>query len=169
MLIRSEEADYPGVCEVNKLAFGRDNEAKLVEDIRQTENYVPELSLVAVEQGQVIGHILFSEITIRTDERDIPILGLAPMAVRPEFQGKGIGSRLVEEGLRACRASAYGIVVVLGHPGFYPKFGFLPARPRGILAPFSMPDEVFMVLELKESALNEIKGTVHYPSVFNNV
>lgn len=172
LTIRPETpADYEAVYRLNQLAFdGRKDEPELVEDIRKSPGYIPELSLVAVEDGEVVGHILFSHVHIHTENGDIPILALAPMAVLPEYQNKGIGSQLVRHGLQECRRLGHTIVNVLGHPAFYPRFGFRPARALGINGPYTdAPDDAWMIQELKPGALDNIKGTVFYPKIFDGV
>jgi putative acetyltransferase len=170
LTIRPEHPlDYSAIFGVNNLAFGKENEPRLVEILRQSPGFNPELSLVAELENQVVGHILFSPVVIETSTGEIPILALAPMAVRPEFQNQGIGSELVRQGLEACRRLGYRIVVVLGHSSFYPRFGFESARPKGISAPFLVSDENWMVIELHSGALSNIQGTVRYPPAFDDV
>ncbi|RYD05773.1 GCN5 family acetyltransferase [Desulforamulus aquiferis] len=165
--IRPEDKDdYPAVFNVNLKAFNKSIEPNLVEAIRKSENYIPELSLVAILNNMVVGHILFSTIAIETDNGNIPVLSLAPLAVLPEYQNRRIGSKLIEQGLESCRRLGYKIVIVVGHPNYYPRFGFLPARSLGLEASFDVPDEAFMVLELSPGALTNIKGTVKYPPEF---
>jgi putative acetyltransferase len=171
-IIRQENpGDYSGIREINLMAFDTgENEARLVELIRESEQFVPELSLVAVkDDGEVIGHILFSIIHLVTKQGTVPTLGLAPMAVRPDYQNSGIGSDLVSEGLRTCKALGYYHIFVLGHPNFYPRFGFSPASQFGIDSPFPVPDEVFMALELKNGSLSGLQGKIEYPPAFNAV
>jgi putative acetyltransferase len=164
--IRPEQnGDLFAIREVNTLAFGREKEANLVEAIRASEFFVPELSLVAVAD-EVIGHILFSIISIETSESLVPTLGLAPMAVKPAYQNQGVGSALVSAGLKTCEELGFEHVVVLGHPHFYPKFGFRPAKTKGIEPPFHVPDEVFMVYEIRSGSLNGLNGKVKYPPAF---
>ena len=170
--IRAETAaDFPAVREVNRLAFGRDAEAGLVDALRATDGYIPSLSRVAVVDGRIVGHILFTRIGIVTAGGVVPTptLALAPMAVLPEHQNRGVGSALVRDGLETCRRLGHGSVIVLGHPAYYPRFGFVPARPRGIAAPFPAPDEAFMLIELVPGALNGVQGTVQYPPAFSEV
>ncbi|MBD1379575.1 GNAT family N-acetyltransferase [Metabacillus arenae] len=170
--IRSEKLDdYEGIKELNILAFNhKEDEAKLIEHIRESEFFIPELSMVAVKGARdIIGHILFSYISIETAARNIPTLALAPMAVKPEYQNRGIGSELVAKGLDVCKNLGHEHVFVLGHPKFYPNFGFIPAKAFGIKSPFSVPDEAFMACELRNDSLSGIKGTVKYPSSFNKV
>ncbi|KQL52253.1 hypothetical protein AN964_00985 [Heyndrickxia shackletonii] len=171
-IIRSETpADYEKIRLLHYFAFGNKlNEANLVQAIRKSELFIPELSLVAVKDGDVIGHILFSKIFIETNEGEIPTIGLAPMSVKPEYQGIGIGSELVKAGLRACGELGYSHIFVLGHPDFYPKFGFVPSQTSfGIECPYNVEDPNFMAIELKEDSLQGIKGKVKYPPTFETV
>jgi putative acetyltransferase len=169
--IRSEKIDdYKEIREVNILAFNREDEAKLIEAIRESAYFVPELSLVAVtDEHEIVGHILFSGITLETDKGNLPTLALAPMAVKPQYQRQGIGSRLVTEGLKICRILGYQHVFVMGHPNFYQRFGFVPASSYGIKSPFPVPDEVFMALELMDKSLDGWTGKIKYPKAFDAV
>jgi putative acetyltransferase len=166
-LIRTETpADYEAVSIVNERAFNRSNEARLVETLRTSGQVI---SLVAEVDGRVVGHILFSPIVIETSTGPVPAISLAPMAVLPEFQKRGIGSALVRRGIEACRSLGHAVVIVLGHPDFYPRFGFVPARPQGIEPPFPAPDEAWMVQVLRPGALENLSGTVRYPPAFAEV
>ncbi|MBP5974077.1 N-acetyltransferase [Brasilonema sp. CT11] len=149
-------------------AFARTQEASLVDKIRNSANFIPELSLVALENGDVLGHILFSRIFIEASEQ-IPALALAPLAVTPQRQRQGIGSQLVQVGLSKCRESDYSVVVVVGDPRYYRRFDFQKASQLGLHSSLPIPDEAFMVLELKPSALMNINGNVCYPGYFNEV
>ena len=164
--IRAEEPmDAAAISAVNRRAFGQDGEAKLVELLREG-GYV-RLSLVAEVDGQIVGHILFSALAIVTnDARTIAALSLAPMAVVPEFQRRGIGSELVRAGLAHCGDSGQRIVVVLGHPEYYPRFGFSPERARNLACPYSVPAEAWMALELVPESLAGVVGRVEYPPPF---
>lgn len=170
ILIRKEKKDdYKEIHHVNLVAFGQENEAKLVEDIRKNPNiFIPELSLVAIsDQLKLVGHILFSKINIKSETgKAYESLSLAPMAVLPEFQKQGIGGMMVKEGLKRAKELGYDSVIVLGHKEYYPKFGFKPAKLWDIIPSFEVPSEVFMALELKESVLQQISGTVYYPKEF---
>lgn len=168
--VRAETAaDRAATHEVEALAFGREAEAGLVDALRDSPEFVPALSLVAERDGRVVGHALLSRIAIQTAEGDVPALALAPVAVHPEFQNQGIGTALVREGLERARALGHRIVVVVGHPNYYPRFGFAPARPQGLEAPFPIADPPFMALELVPGALDGVRGTVVYPPAFEGV
>ena len=159
--------DHDAVHKVNEIAFGRRDEADLVEALRrESGSYV---SLVAELDGDVVGHIFFSPVVIESSEKTSGAVGLAPMAVLPEHQNHGIGSALVRAGLEACEANGQEIVVVLGHPGYYPRFGFTPARAKGITCEYPVPDEVFMVAELKQGALAGRTGLVKYHPAFDTL
>jgi len=178
LTIRPETpTDYPGITEVNDLAFWQPAEGKLVEKLRGNPKFVPELSLVAEIGGKIVAHILFFPVVIKSETIDeeheeyeeYETISLAPVSVMPEFQRQGIGGRLIKEGLEACRKLGYGSVIVLGHPEYYPKFGFEPAGKWGIKDPFGAPEEAFMALELKEGELEGVLGVVEYPEEFNDV
>jgi putative acetyltransferase len=124
------------------------------------------VSLVAKVDDQLVGHILFSLVTVELDTGAYRAAGLAPMAVLPQFQNQGIGSRLVKAGLEECRQAGYEAVVVLGHPGYYPRFGFRPASVYGLTCEYNVLDEVFMALELREGAWRGRSGKVKYQPEF---
>lgn len=166
--IRAENAeDIPAVRRVNELAFGQPNEAVLVDKLRAVAD--PQVSLVAIEDGQVVGHIFFSPVSIESEDSSCAALGLAPMAVLPEYQKQGVGSQLVREGLKECQRLGCHVVVVLGHPEYYPRFGFIPASQKGLRSEYPVPDEVFMVVELEPGALGGQRGLVKYLSEFGEV
>jgi len=160
---------YSAIHEIHVLAFGRGNEARLAENLRKSSSFIPGLSIVALREGRIVGDILFSLISIQTGTDTLPALALAPMAVHPDFQNQGIGSQIVRQGLDHCRKLGHKIVIVVGHPDYYPRFGFIPARPKGLEAPFPVPDEAFMVMELERGALDGIAGMVKYPAPFEEV
>lgn len=160
------EGEYAEVRKVIVEAFKQVNEADLVEAIRESEDFIPELSLVADKDGEVVGHIMFSPIKIETSDGEAPILTLAPVAVRPAFQNQGVGSELVRKGLEECRRLGHRIVVVVGHPHYYPRFGFVPARAKGLEASLEVPNDAFTVLELEPGALEGISGVVRFPKAF---
>jgi len=167
--IRPEQPDdYQTIYEINKAAFDGEVEARLVDNLRRTQAFTPELSLVALLDGKVVGHILFSRVYVERDSRRTPVISLAPMAVLPEHQNKGIGSQLVREGMRKCRELGHGAIVLVGHANYYPRFGFSPAKAKGLKLPFEAPDEAFMVCELVPHALDGITGTMVYPPEFSS-
>jgi len=167
MLIRDErETDHAAVHAVNAAAFPTPLEADLVDALRRQAH--PLISLVAESNGTILGHILFSPVTL--DGRpDLRLMGLAPMAVTPEHQSTGIGSALVRAGLAACKEHGFSAVVVLGHPEYYPRFGFAPAVRWGLRSEYDVPDEVFMALELVPGALRDATGTIKYHEAFGSV
>lgn len=160
-------ADYPAVFEIHRRAFGRHNEAELVEALRRVA--APQISLVAVRNECVIGHIFFSPVIIDDHDSSFRTLGLGPMAVVPELQNQGIGSQLVKAGLQAARRAGHGVVVVLRHRNFYPRFGFEIASRKGLCYERPVPDEAFMVAELEPGALGGRSGVVKYLPEFSRV
>jgi putative acetyltransferase len=161
--IRAERAeDVPAIRQVNEAAFGRPAEADLVDALRGTDAWLPEFSLVAEEESGIVGHALCS--LVRLDDGP-HLLSLAPMAVDPDRQRAGIGSSLIGHGLGRAQQTGYPLVVVLGHPGYYPRFGFESARGLGIETPYDAPDEAWLALRLP--AYDEgLRGTVRYPAAF---
>jgi len=171
LLLRSERPDdAPAIARVTTLAFGQKDEALLVDAMRKEPGFDPDLSIVAEEDGIIVGHVLFSRIAIVSPDGDrIPAIALAPVAVLPDRQKQGVGTSLIEEGIRRCHRKGGKIIVVLGHPDYYPRFRFVPAKDHGITAPFDVPDEAFMVLALEPHALVGVSGTVEYPAPFRAV
>jgi putative acetyltransferase len=164
LTIRFErEGDAAAIREVNRTAFATQAEADLVDRLRQLEASV--VSLVAQDGGSIDGHILFSRVSL-TGREPLPILGLAPLAVRPDRQRQGIGSQLVRAGLDAGRQTGAGAVVVVGHARFYPRFGFVPASRFGLTCEYDVPDEVFMALELVPGFFAGQGGLVQYHPAF---
>jgi putative acetyltransferase len=167
MIIRPEELkDQDAVSAVNQAAFETPAEAKLV-DILRREAY-PIVSLVADEYGAIVGHIMFSQVSL-TGHPDLNIMGLGPMAVIPEEQRKGIGSALVKAGLEKCKELGSGAVIVLGHPWYYPRFGFVPSINFSISSQYDVPPDVFMVVELQPGYFKDASGIIHYHAAFNGV
>jgi putative acetyltransferase len=167
-IIRPEtHADIPAIRRVNEQAFGRPNEGHLVDSLRAAAATI--LSLVAEEEGHILGHILFSPVTVGEGEEGVRAAALGPMAVLPEYQNRGIGVQLVQHGLDTCRQLGHDVVIVLGHPNFYPRFGFRPAPPLGIRYSQPLPEGVFMVGELRPDALRGVRGVVHYHPAFADV
>jgi putative acetyltransferase len=168
IVIRQEQPeDTAAIHQVNEQAFGQRAEANLVDALRRNGKVT--LSLVADDNGRVVGHILFSPVVIEAGEKQLCGVGLAPMAVSTERQNEGIGSRLVERGLRMLREAGHPFVVVLGHPDFYPRFGFVPATRFHVKSEYDVPDEVFMAMELQVGALQGVVGTAKYQLEFNEV
>jgi putative acetyltransferase len=138
-----------------------------VEALRNNPRFLPGLSLVATCGGDVVGHILFFPIDIVTPGGRIESLSLAPLAVHPDFQAKGIGGMLTESGTKAARDMGFESIICMGHPGYYPRFGFRPASRWSIKPPMEAPDEAFMALELVEGSLEGKAGVVEYPREYD--
>lgn len=163
-IIREErQGDAERIRAVNLAAFETTTEADLVDALRERETQL--ISLVAEDEAKIIGHILFSPVTLAS-EPGLTLLGLAPMAVVPSRQRQGVGSSLVREGLERCRQLNAAAVVVLGHPEYYPRFGFSPASRLSLRSEYDVPEEVFMVRELRDGALSGRSGTIRYHPVF---
>jgi putative acetyltransferase len=166
LIIRPETSkDMAAIRHINEEAFGQKEEAEIVEKLKNRG--VLTISLVAAQDNEIIGHIAFSPVKVESKHSSFDAIALAPMSVLPASQRQGIGSQLVRAGLEECRRLGHEVVVVLGHPDYYPHFGFAPAKPKGIDCEFEVPDEAWMVLELKEGALAARSGTVKYQPEFN--
>ena len=167
LTIRQENKnDYEEVYKVIKTAFetaehSDGNEQDLVVALRKSDNFIPELSLVAVMDNKIVGYILFTKIKIGKQEE----LALAPIGVLPEYQKQGIGRTLIQEGNKKAKELGYHYSVVLGSDKYYPKFGYVSAKEYGIVAPFDVPDENFMAIKLNDIDI-EIKGIVQYAKEF---
>lgn len=167
MKIRQEKTeDYNSIYALVKAAFesakqADGNEQDLVAALRKGKSYIPELSLVAEENGKLIGHIMFTKATVGQTE----VLALAPLSVLPEYQRKGIGMALIEEGHKIAKLLGYGYAVVLGSEKYYPRTGYVPADTLGIRPPFEVPRENFMAIKLDENS-SEIDGTMIYAKEF---
>jgi putative acetyltransferase len=158
---REQGGDVVAIRNVNDRAFGRPNEGAVIERLRGASEGL--LSLVAVAQGQVVGHILFSPVYLEAkDGREWSGAGLAPLAVLPEWQRRGIGSELVRAGLDSLHHTLCPFVVVLGSPEYYPRFGFEPASKRRIRCTWDVPDETFMILVLNERGMRGASGLARY-------
>lgn len=168
MTIQKEQPEnLAGIYAVVEQAFGGAAEADLVNLLRENGKAV--ISLVATADERIVGHILFSPVSLESCSQPTAVIGLAPLAVLPELQKRGIGSRLTEAGLEECRRLGYDAVVVLGHPDYYPRFGFVPAVQYGLKSEYDVADEAFMILELREGALAGCSGTVKYQPEFAQV
>lgn len=164
---REKNSDFAAIYRVNSLAFGRENEANLVNALR---NNVPVFSFVAVKEEKVIGHILYSPVSLESENKpNLNLLGLAPLAILPDYQSKGIGSLLTQYSLRECAARGIDAVVVLGNPHFYHRFGFITAQTKNLSCEYPVPAEVFMVLELRIDCLTGVQGLVKYRREFDSV
>jgi putative acetyltransferase len=164
--LREERAgDEDAIRAVIREAFGGEAEGRLVDRLRADGLVVA--SLVAIVGGRVVGHVLFSALPVDGEHGVVTAAALAPLAVAPEWQRRGIGTALVRRGLELCRERGSAAVVVLGHPGYYPRFGFSAELARQLRAPYS--GEAFMALELIPGALGAGTGTVRYPAAFNLV
>lgn len=161
--------DYIKITQINDKAFGQSGEGRLVEALRHNPLFIKGLSLVALLDGKLVGHILFFPILIKGQGKVFRSLALAPMAVLPEFQRMGIGTALVYGGLDEARAGKFGSVIVLGHRDYYPRFGFRQASGFGIFPPFNVPDDVFFAMELQQDGLSGVNGIVEYPPEFSVV
>jgi putative acetyltransferase len=166
VVLRVESAgDAAAIAEVNRLAFGQKAEAQLVQELRDG-GYV-RLSLVAEWELRIVGHILFSQIAIITPDGDsLEAVSLAPMAVLPEFQRRGVGSLLVREALAQLQRNGQRIVVVLGHPEYYPRFGFSAELARPLACPYDVPPAAWLALELAPNSLRDVVGRVEYSPPF---
>lgn len=164
-IVRSEEErDIEAVRAIHVAAFDTSAEADLVDVLRVRAS--PIVSLVAEDaDGAVVGHILFTPVT-HAVVPDLMLMGLAPMAVAPDHQRGGVGSALIEAGVERCRELGAAAVIVLGHPEYYPRFGFEPATRFGIDSDYDVPDEVFMAMELESGSLSDKAGRVHYHEAF---
>lgn len=177
--IREERPeDIAAIREVNKRAFGQDQEANLVDALRS--NGAGLLSLVAKIDGEVVGHIMYSPATIDEEVTNAPVnhvdpavtqvsgAGLAPMAVLPEHQRHGIGSQLIKAGNRKIKDAGFPFIIVLGHSDYYPRFGFQPANTLGIRCEWDVPPEVFMILILDQAKMHGISGLAKYRHEFGS-
>ncbi len=160
------DGDRGAVRAVNMAAFDTAAEADLVEALRQQAQ--PFVSLIAEKDGNVVGHIMFSPVSL-SNHPDLKVMGLGPMAVAPKYQARGIGSALVRAGLAECKKLGFVAVVVLGHPDYYPRFGFSPASHFEIDSEYDVPVEVFMAMELQPEALSGKSGIARYHVAFSNV
>ena len=168
LIIRPETAvDAEAIYNVEFTAFGRPDEADLIRKLQQ--NNVELISLVACLDEQVVGHILFSPVTVKNEESGFTAVALGPLAVAPAQQQKGIGSELCRAGLATCLQAKHDMVFVLGHANYYPRFGFVTSAPLELRCQFNVPEEAFMVAELMPSALHNRRGVVYYHPLFSQV
>ena len=167
MQIRPERAsDIPAIREVNRAAFDSTLEPNLVDALRSDAADV--ISLVAVDDSEIVGHIMFSPVRVAGAE-GLRAMGLAPMAVSPDRQRSGIGSALVRAGLAECASRGVEAVFVVGHPEYYPRFGFTRASTAGVSCEFEVADDAFMVVELVPGSVGGRTGTLHFHEAFQNL
>lgn len=172
LIIRQEtEKDYKLSETVVEKAFKNaehtdHKEHLLVAKLRKSDAFIPELSLVAELDGEIVGHIILTKLLIENEGSNYDSLALAPVSVLPEHQNKGIGSKLISESLKIAKEIGFKSVIVLGHDKYYPRFGFKPASTWGIKAPFDVPNESFLALELEDGSLDRVTGTVVYSKEF---
>ena len=166
-ILPENSGDIDRIWEINAAVFETSAEANLVNALR--ESGVSYISLVAEVAGELVGHIFFTPVELAGGGSDLKLMGLAPMAVIPECQNKDIGSQLVREGLKRCREDGYDAVVVLGHPEYYPRFGFLPSVRYGIKSDYEVPDEAFMILELRKNSLKDRSGVIKFNPAFESL
>ena len=163
---KEKQKDYDKIRIVNDQAFGQPDEGRIVDKLRESCKEI--VSLVAVSDNEIIGHIFFSPVKIETQTGFIKGMGLAPMAVLPEFQNQGVGSMLVNEGLRIIKNMSCPFVIVLGYETYYPRFGFGRASKFGLKCQWEgVPDDAFMVMIIDESAMKGISGIAKYRDEFN--
>lgn len=166
-IVDESPQDIEGIRQVNRLAFEGEYEVGIIDRLRQ--NCPTILSLVARQKEQVLGHILFSPVRIvQAEGWTVSGMGLGPLAVHPDYQGLGIGSDLCRAGLKRMEAAGNPFVVVLGHPGYYPRFGFQKASAHGIRSAFKgIPDEAFMIRVIDPGIMSGVRGVAYYRQEFD--
>jgi len=170
---RSTESDRTAIGDIHTSAFGQEQGKEIVElvnSLLEDETARPLLSLVADTGGRLVGHVLFTKARLQPEDRVIPVRILAPLAVSRDCQGEGVGGVLIREGLKQLAESGVELVFVLGHPGYYPKFGFQPAGVLGFEATYPIPSEhagAWMVQELKAGVIGSVEGRVQCSEVLN--
>lgn len=169
-MIRSEQPeDYQAIFNIHKQAFGQNNEAELISTLRKTANFNPELSLLAFINNEPTGHLLLYPVSLETNKGKLTELGLGPVAIKLNYQDKGLGTKLIKEGIKKAKLLGYTAIVVIGSPKYYKRFGFTKASTKGLKVELDVPEEDFMILELIPDALKNINGLVKYPQEFNGV
>ena len=171
--IRQEQpTDYEAVFNLIEKAFANEQSSDhrehfLVERLRKSEDFVPELSLVAEVEGDVVGHILLTKILVKNEQQPSESLALAPVAVHPKFQRNGIGGALIRQAHERAKEMSFRSIILLGHEDYYPRFGYKRADEFGIKLPFDVPKENCLAIELTKDGLDGVAGTVEYPKEFN--
>ena len=175
LVVRPERAaDAAAIRAVHILAFAGDghdgsSEAGIVDAIREDTAFIPELSVVADLSGTIVGHLVLSRGVIETATGAVPCLALGPVGVLPGYEAHHVGTRMMRHALAEAVRLGHRLAVVLGHPKYYRRVGFRPARPRGVTSRWDVPDDVFMVMELVPGALDGVSGQVRYPRAFDTV
>lgn len=173
IIIRQETpSDYPVIFDLIEKAFRSEEYSEhrehfIVQELRKSDAFIPELALVAEADYKPAGYILLTKIKIRNEDKTVDSLALAPVAVLPEYQRNGIGSLLIKTAHVKAKELGYKSIILLGHKDYYPRFGYVQANKFGIQSPFHVPDENFMAIELTENALLNVSGVVEYPKEFN--
>ncbi|MFA6771222.1 MAG: N-acetyltransferase [Dehalococcoidales bacterium] len=168
LTIRYETSgDYEGIRQINRKAFSRENEAELVDRLRN--HNAAAVSLVAEMNGELVGHALFSTVTFQPECPALNAVTLAPLSVIPAYQRQGIGSQLMETGIKECRKKGYGMIFLVGHADYYPRFGFSSAGNKGFKCEYEAPDEAWMVLEVNEVPQYPKNAIVHFNQQFKYV
>ena len=163
--------DYPFVESIVEAAFRNEaysdhKEHLLVKKLRSSPAYIPELSIVAEFNNELVGHILLTKIKVIDGEKEYEGLALAPVSVLPKYQTRGIGSKLIEEAHLKARSMNFGFILLIGHEDYYPRFGYKLAKDFDISFPFDVPEESAFVIELNEDGLKEVRGIVKYDNAF---
>ena len=164
--VRAEVADdYRAIDVVNLSAFEGEAEAQLVDELRKSDGFIPDLSLFAELNGRVVGHVVLSRVKLKTSQGNSEILALGPMSVVPSQSHRGIGSELIEAAIARAKPLCYAAIVVAGYPEYYQRFGFKPAKDWGVRCNLSIPDDALTAMELKDGVLSG-GGEVEYPEMF---
>jgi predicted N-acetyltransferase YhbS len=171
MRIRSErKEDYEIITRINDIAFKGKKEGVLISQLRKKRDYKKELSLVAIKNDKIIGHLLLFPLTIKTDNSQLKTLSLGPIAVLPENQKQGVGKELVKKGIEVAKRKGFKSIIVIGHKEYYPKFGFRKSAEYKISLPrrySKVPSEAFMILELEKDCLKEVGGEIVFPKEYD--
>ncbi|MDH4139430.1 MAG: N-acetyltransferase [Coriobacteriia bacterium] len=174
VLVRlATQTDRPAIRVLLEAAFARNEEADLVDELVDSRAYLPDLELVAEEDAQIVGHVMFTRAVIEEPlpgmmSRSVSAIALGPLSVHPDRQSTGVGAELVREGLDRARILGERVALVVGHPDYYPRFGFHEALPYGIAAPLDIPSEAWMVAELVPGGLADVRGTARLAAPFAN-
>ena len=171
IILQEIKQDFDAVFQLIKMAFENEpisdkTEHYLVERLRKSNAFIPELSLVAETENRIIGHILLTKIQIKNTQNTFDSFALAPVSVHPVYQRKGVGAKLIKQAHKSATALGYKAIILIGHQDYYPRFSYLPAHTFGIELPFKIPPENCMAIELVENGLKGVTGRVEYPAEF---